>query len=92
MRNCAIIHPLHLELETAPEMRPMIVISVQKCTPLALERGQLLHAIGGPPQAFLAQGSIEALNVRLLVLLVGTGDAMPDTILEHLLGKYAFEL
>ncbi len=69
----------------------MIVIPIQKCTDLVLERWPFLSTIAGPPQAFLPQGPVEALNVRLLILLIGTGHPMPCAILVDQLGKRAFE-
>ena len=69
----------------------MIMIPGQKCTHLSGKGGELFHPIGGPPHAFLPQSSVETLNVRLLILLVGAGDTLPRPILEYLWGKHAFE-
>ena len=46
----------------------------------------------GAPQAFRPQGPVEALNVRLPMLLVGMGSPMPCSILVNQLGKHPFEL
>jgi len=49
MRTCAIIHPLHLELETALKLRPPASVSSKQCKtcPHAYLPRQAIQAIYG---------------------------------------------
>lgn len=45
-----------------------------------------------PAETFLSQGSVEALDMRLLVFLVRTCDAMMPAVVPHLHAKPGFKL
>jgi hypothetical protein len=68
------------------------MIPLKKRVDLGDQLREILDSIRSPTQAFLAYGTIEAFNIGLLVLLVGTGNAMPVAIRARVLGKSSFEL
>ena len=73
-------------------MRAVVMIPVEKRMHLRNQARQIRDAIRPPTQAFLAQCSVEAFNIGLLILLVGAGNPMSGTMGTGLLGKGALEL
>ena len=72
-------------------MRSVVMISPKKGFDLPRQFRNLLRSIFEPAQTFTANGSVETLDVALLILLVGTRNSVPVTVNADRLGKLRLE-
>src|SRR3990172_4277293 len=70
----------------------MVMIPLQKGIHRSLTAFPVLGRIASPAKAFLPHCAVEALNVSLLILLVGPCDPMASTVGLHPLQERLLEL
>ena len=76
-------------------MWAMVVVALQKGFHSGEQACLIFRFILAPTQAFFAffsHGAVEALDVRLLVFLVWSGNAVPAAVVPHLQSKLGFKL